>query len=183
MGTMATAFAHGVAAVALGSVYAASSVSGASMPARFWALSIACSALPDLDVVGLGLGIPYGSVWGHRGITHSLFFAAWLSVAVVILGFPNTARFSQTWWMLAGYFFIVTASHGLLDAMTNGGLGVAFFAPFDTGRYFLPWRPIEVSPIGIAAFFTSRGLEVLKNEFAWIWIPSLAIICALRMLK
>src|SRR6267378_8050335 len=44
------------------------------------------------------------------------------------------------------FFFLATASHGLLDAMTNGGLGVAFFAPFCDTRYFLPWQPIVVSP-------------------------------------
>jgi hypothetical protein len=37
--------------------------------------------------------------------------------------------------------FLATASHGVLDATTNGGLGVAFFSPFDNRRYFLPWRP------------------------------------------
>jgi inner membrane protein len=79
------------------------------------------------------------------------------------------------WWSLCAYFFAVTASHGLLDAVTNGGLGIAFFAPFDGTRYFLPWRPVEVSPIGLAAFFTARGLEVLKSEFVWIWIPASVI--------
>ena len=70
------------------------------------------------------------------------------------------------------YLFIATASHGLLDAMTDGGLGVAFFSPLDNSRYFLPWRPIRVSPIGITPFFTARGLAVLKSEFVWIWIPA-----------
>ena len=66
---------------------------------------------------------------------------------------------------------LVTASHGLLDAMTNGGLGIAFFAPFDDGRYFLPWRPIEVSPIGAGAFFSEWGLRVIKSELLWVWLP------------
>jgi hypothetical protein len=29
----------------------------------------------------------------------------------------------------ARVLFVVTASHGILDAMTDGGLGIAFFAP------------------------------------------------------
>lgn len=33
--------------------------------------------------------------------------------------------------------------------LTDGGLGVAFFSPFDNKRYFLPWRPIRVSPISV----------------------------------
>jgi inner membrane protein len=60
----------------------------------------------------------------------------------------------------------------LLDAMTDGGLGVAFFAPFSNTRYFLPWTPIRVSPIGVSRFFTERGLAVLKSEVVWIWIPA-----------
>lgn len=28
--------------------------------------------LPDIDVVAFGLGIPYGSTFGHRGFTHSI---------------------------------------------------------------------------------------------------------------
>jgi inner membrane protein len=55
--------------------------------------------------------------------------------------------------------------------MTDGGLGVAFFSPFDNHRYFLPWRPIHVSPIGFERFFTTRGLVVFESEFLWIWLP------------
>src|SRR5260370_19911109 len=33
------------------------------------------SILPDVDVAGFGLGIPYGSLFGHRGFTHSIVFA------------------------------------------------------------------------------------------------------------
>jgi hypothetical protein len=43
--------------------------------------------------------------------------------------------------------------------MTDGGLGAAFFAPFDNKRYFLPWRPIQVSPISVHRFFTPRGFR------------------------
>jgi len=31
-------------------------------------------------------------------------------------------------------------------------------------RDFFPWTPIEVSPIGIAAFLSKRGWFVLKGE-------------------
>jgi inner membrane protein len=53
----------------------------------------------------------------------------------------------------------VKASHGILDAMTDGGLGVAFFSPFDDTRCFFPFRPIKVSPIGLSFF--SCGLDVM----------------------
>ena len=142
----------------------------------------ACSVLPDIDVIGFGFGIRYGDFLGHRGFTHSLVFAALTAAVVTGLLFrrllPSVSQLS-----LWAYFFLATASHGLLDAMTDGGLGVAFFAPLDNSRYFLPWRPIHVSPIGITPFFTARGLAVLQSEFFWIWIPAgllAAVACFLR---
>ena len=124
---------------------------------RFWSLMIACSILPDIDSIGFRLGIPYSSFWGHCGITHSLIFAAILGVCVAA-GF---SRIFRRLWMLAILLFAVTATHGILDAMTDGGLSIAFFSPFDLQRYFLPWRPIHVSPIGVGSFFSARGLRIL----------------------
>ena len=83
---------------------------------------------------------------------------------------------------LFAYLFLTTASHGLLDAMTNGGLGVAFFSPFDNSRYFLPWRPIVVSPISVLRFFNPRAQAILLSELIWIWIPAgLLAACALML--
>jgi len=70
---------------------------------------------------------------------------------------------------------VVTASHGLLDALTDGGLGVAFLAPFSGERFFFPWQPIEVSPIGLRRFLSGRGLEVLRSELLWVWLPSILL--------
>lgn len=140
-----------------------------------------CPVLPDLDVIGFGFGIRYGDFWGHRGFTHSLAFAALLA-AVVLLGFkrdlPTPSRLS-----LWTYLFLATASHGFLDAMTDGGLGVAFFSPFDNHRYFLPWTPIRVSPIGFRSFFTDYGLAVLESELLWIWLPSALLTASAWLLR
>ena len=57
------------------------------------------------------------------------------------------------------YFFLCAASHGVLDAMTNGGLGVAFSPLFDTTRYFFPVRPVLVSLIEIGEFFSEYGVR------------------------
>ena len=119
--------------------------------------------------------------WGHRGFTHSLAFAALLAAAVSLSSGwlrPQIRRFS-----LFVYLFLATASHGLLDAMTDGGLGVAFFSPFNNRRYFLPWRPIRVSPIGITRFFSTRGLAVLKTEMMWIWVPSIFVVLLVLALR
>lgn len=170
---MPTIFTHAFAAAALGHVYARR-----EMPARFWLLSALCAVLPDADVAGLFLGVRYGDMLGHRGLSHSLAFAAAAGVAVSLVFFRDArAETGRGRWALAGYFAAVTASHGALDALTDGGLGVAFFAPFDAGRYFLPWTPISVSPIG-ADFFGGRGLRVLASEFVWVWLPALALVAA-----
>jgi inner membrane protein len=150
------------------------------IPKRVWAIGAVCSMLPDADVIGFRFGIHYGDFWGHRGFTHSMFLAAFIAAVAMIFAFHlNTRGFSRL--MLWTYFFLATASHGVLDAMTDGGLGVAFFAPFDNQRYFFPWRPIRVSPIGVRRFFSERGLAVLRSELLWIWIP--AIILALVALS
>jgi inner membrane protein len=127
--------------------------------------------LPDIDVIGFRFGVRYGDFWGHRGFTHSLLFASILAALALVVGFPHAlSGLSRAWLWL--YFFVAAASHGFLDAMTNGGLGVAFFSPFDNTRYFLPWRPILVSPISVTRFFSERGLAVLQSELIWIWIPA-----------
>ena len=174
---MPTTFTHTFFAVAAGGA-----ISRRRMPARFWILLAICAVLPDLDVIGLRLGVPYDSVFGHRGLMHSLPFAAALSIAAVLLGFREPPLFSRKWWALLGCLFVVCASHGLLDAMTNGGLGVALFSPFAEARYFLPWRPIQVSPIGIRNSLTVWGIRTILSEILWIWIPmSLLWLAARRM--
>ena len=138
---------------------------------RFWCSVVPCSWLPDGDVVGMRLGIHYADMLGHRGLSHSLFFAALAGVLVgMLLGRSRGERRS-----LAFLFFLVTASHGVLDAMTDGGLGVAFFAPFRADRYFLPWRPIHVAPLGVSAAVSGRWLRVLESEMRSVWVPALTL--------
>lgn len=173
---MASAFSHAAAALVIGKLAPFS-----LKPAKFWWLSIGCSLLPDADVLGLAFGVPYGDMFGHRGLTHSLVFACLLSIVVVESLFRAVERGSRRWWQLITYFFIVTASHGILDAMTDGGLGVAFLAPFDNSRYFFPWRPVMVSPIGVAPFFSRYGLNVLLSEVVWIWAPLVMVLLMVKV--
>jgi inner membrane protein len=128
-----------------------------------------CSIVPDLDIVGFEFGIEYGDMLGHRGFTHSIFFAALLAVFVTFVFFQNS---SGSQLLIFLFLFISTLSHPVLDALTNGGLGVGFFAPFSNERYFFAYRPIEVSPIGVRDFFSGRGLKVLLSELGWVWLPS-----------
>jgi inner membrane protein len=146
-------------------------------------LGVVCSVLPDLDVLGFRFGVPYGHVLGHRGLSHSIAFAVSLSVSLAWL-LPIAAQPSPALrLMLFGFLCLSTLSHGILDALTNGGLGVAFFAPFDNRRLFFPWRPIRVSPISVSAFLSTAGVRVLHNELQWIWLPAVLVMGLLTWLR
>lgn len=172
---MPTPVTHAVAALAIGGPWYRGEI-----PKRIWVAAATCSAIPDLDAIGFRFGIRYQDFWGHRGFTHSIIFAALLAAALtlVLRHTRGIARLS-----LFFYLFVATASHGLLDAMTNGGLGVAFFSPFDNRRYFLPWRPIRVSPIAVSRFFNLRAVGILETELIWIWLPSAIFALAVFLFR
>ncbi len=174
---MASIFAHAFSAYALGKTF-----SKEIQTTKFWILGILCAILPDADVVGFKFGIAYEDFWGHRGFSHSLIFALLLGILITLL-FYNKHIFSKTAIYLIVFFTVCTASHGILDAMTTGGLGIAFFSPFDNTRYFFPWRPIQVSPIGASKFFSIWGLKVLLSEVIWIGIPGSIYILVIRFFK
>jgi inner membrane protein len=142
-----------------------------SVPGRLAAVACVASVLPDIDALGFAAGIPYDSPFGHRGLTHSLFFALLIGLSCAALAGHLRAPAG----IVFAVVFLSAASHGVLDALTTGGMGVAFFSPFSNTRYFLPWRVIRVSPIGIAPFFSAWGIAVLKSELTWIWAPCAAI--------
>ena len=175
---MPSVIAHSVVAVASGKAFAPRGI-----PRRFWFFSIVCSVIPDADVIGFFFGIPYGHIIGHRGFFHSPFFGLLLSIFLVCVFFRNEKIFSKRWWFYSSYFFLLTASHGVLDALTNGGLGIALLSPFDNTRYFFPWSPIIVSPIGFKAFFGNWGLRVIKSELLWIWLPALLIVIVSMLIR
>jgi len=130
----------------------------------------ALSLLPDADVVGFALGVNYGDPWGHRGATHSFTFSVVVGVAVGLAA----GWFKRPALRLAGarsgqagrtalIASLVLASHAILDTMTDGGLGCALLWPFDLTRYFAPWRPIPVAPIGLAFFSPYGGIIALTE--------------------
>ncbi|AUP80123.1 metal-dependent hydrolase [Flavivirga eckloniae] len=134
------------------------------------ALAILSTILPDLDVVGFKMGIPYSHPLGHRGFTHSILFSmVWAFVLMITLG----RKHKLIWFCV---IFLSTLSHGILDAMTSGGMGVGFFIPFNNDRFFFPFRSIQVSPIGVKEFFTEWGVKVLFSEFKYVYIPSFFIL-------
>lgn len=163
---MATPLSHLAVPLAL-----ALALGGDIVPPGLMRLALVCAVLPDIDALGLWLGIPYEHPFGHRGFTHSLPFAVALAGAGTLLA-PAPAAEPMT---VFGVLLVSAASHGLIDAMTNGGLGIAFFSPFSNRRSFLPWRVIEVSPLRPSALVSRRGFEVLRSEMRWVWLPCLAL--------
>ncbi len=156
-------------------------------PLRDSRVRIACVAaglavLPDADVIAFALDIPYAHPLGHRGFSHSLLFALLIAPLALRLFLPQIALRSREGLRVALVFALATASHGLLDAMTDAGLGVAFFLPFDDTRYFLPFRGLRTSPIGVAGFL-ERGGPILQNELQWIVVPCLAGVALLAGLR
>lgn len=173
---MASAPSHAVFALALGACLAPAG----TLHRRTLMLGAALAVLPDVDAVGYWLGVPTHSLIGHRGLTHSLTFALVVGVSAAFL-LARSAGSARLRRQIALYFVLAMMSHGLLDACTNGGPGVAFFSPFSNARYFFPFRPLVVSPIGVQGVLGERGLRILASEARWILLPS-ALLASLGML-
>ncbi len=127
----------------------------------------ALSLAPDLDVIGMRFGVPYGAEWGHRGATHSVVLAV---VAAAVIAFASRRSHPLRWF--APIAVAVLVSHGLLDAMTDGGRGVALLWPWSLERFFFAWRPIPVAPIGLR-ILSPHGIGLMIWEailFAPAWL-------------
>jgi inner membrane protein len=150
---MASAITHFIVGAALGLPFR-----GLLRP---WAIPVSCGLLgvaPDLDAVIMrAFEIPYSSFFGHRGFFHSPFFLILFSTALAaIVAGRAFAPLAILWACCA-------ITHPLLDALTDGGLGVMLLFPFSEARLFFPWRPIYVSPLSIASFFDEAG-DILRSE-------------------
>lgn len=126
---MASIFGHALTAFALGKPATKKLYSF-----KLVFIGMVCSILPDADVIGFRFGVAYKSFWGHRGFSHSFFFAALLAMLLSISFYHSKKTKEKT--IIAVYLFLCTASHGILDACTDGGKGVALLSPFNNTRYF-----------------------------------------------
>jgi inner membrane protein len=191
---MCSAITHSLVGLAIARVG-----TSARMPARYWVAAALLAAAPDLDAIGysLGLGPPGGSIWSHRGLTHSLPFA------VVVAGVGTLALFSHRiaestrgvamanlgWgspiprWQVWLIFAVAMASHGLSDMATNGGAGIALFSPATAWRSKWAFTPVEVSPLSIGAFFSEWGVRVLWSELRWVLLPVGVVVAAVELVR
>ncbi|GAB3348681.1 metal-dependent hydrolase [Lysobacter tyrosinilyticus] len=170
---MPTVLTHAIVPLALGAA-----LGKRTIPRRLLIAGAMAAMLPDFDVVAFKFGIAYADDFGHRGASHSLLFA----VCVGLLGAFGAGALQCKRTLAGCWLFACTASHPLLDALTNGGLGVALMWPWSDARLFAPWRPIAVSPIG-AGFFSGRGIAVLASEFCWVWLPTLGLSLTIGVVR
>jgi inner membrane protein len=75
---------------------------------------------PDLHVIGMRFGVPYGATSGHRGATHS-------HVVAVAIAFAFTTRREHSLWWFAPIATAVLTSHGLLHARRTGDVVLRFY--------------------------------------------------------
>ncbi len=167
---MPTLFTHPAVPLALGLGLGRRTISR-----RLLLVGVALSILPDVDVVAFLFSIPYSAALGHRGFTHSLMFAA----VVALFGAVLLRRYQERFVPALVFLFVAAVSHGVLDAFTNGGLGITFFWPFSLERYFAPVHMIEVSPLSASRLFSPRGVTVLLSEFLWVWLPCIGLYIVL----
>lgn len=138
------------------------------LPVRVMLAGVVLSMLPDADVIGLKTGMAYAAEWGHRGASHSIMLG--LVGALVALVVMRPQRKAIAFAFLA----LSAISHGLLDALTSGGLGPALLWPWTQERFFAPVTPIRVSPFAWD-FKGHRALAVLASEARWVWLPCAAL--------
>jgi inner membrane protein len=170
---MPTIFTHPAVPIAIGYGLGSNII-----PPRLIVAGIAASIIPDLDMLAFKFGIAYSDQFGHRGASHSLAFAAMLGMIAAAVAPALRAR------RLTAFLFVTlsAASHGLLDMLTNGGLGVAVLWPYTTERYFFPWRVIEVSPFSLWQFLGLKGWRVVGSELLWVWLPAALVFILIAIL-
>jgi inner membrane protein len=115
-------------------------------------------------------------MFGHRGITQSVAFAAAAAAACVFFLFRRDPPRLRA--RVGAVLLLAGLSHPLLDACMASGLGVALLAPFSAARFHSPLRPILVTPANENRFLDEGGIRVTNSEILWIWFPALTVLFA-----
>lgn len=178
---MATLTTHAAVAVmftipALRSPRLREALPGLLLPLSVCLLATVC----DLDTGGRRLlGIPTQSVFSHRALFHSPFFAIVCSAGLAALTARMRGRdlFAPLWLMWGAAML----SHPLLDALTDGGRGLMLLLPFSKARLFFPWHPIHTPPAGTLPLGW-RALVVRASELPF-WLAAAGIGMAGLLLR
>ena len=118
--------------------------------------------LPDADVFLTPLGSHDSIVSGHRGASHSLLMAASIAIAGGLLA--RRYGWSGIRTMLA--VMLAIGSHGLLDALGEGGRAIPLFWPLSEHRFRAPWQFLPDAPRGLK-FISWHGLVDAVLEFVY----------------
>jgi inner membrane protein len=144
-----------------------------------WRLVIAAafaSAAPDLDWFSTHLlHVPPGSVYAHRGATHSLFVALTAGLLASL-----AHRRLGVGPLTAGVVVAAAmASHGILDMMTDSVQPVAYLWPLSSVRLFADWRPFHSSEVHMAHVFSQTWAR-FRSELWQLIIPMFALAAVIR---
>jgi inner membrane protein len=141
---------------------------------------VLCGCLPDLDVVTYALEIRANEPLGHRGLFHSLL--ASIVLAAVATWFVGRGLDRRGPEHRRVFFFLLfsAASHGVLDALTQGEVGVALFAPFSPVRVASPWKLLPACPVGLTEYLGYFGLLTLANEVLYAAAPVALAVSLVR---
>jgi inner membrane protein len=168
---MATTYTHAaVVGVGIAQLYTPRRLRG-----LYWVLAALLAVFPDFDAFS---SAAYGALLGHRGITHTLVFSLWLALVAASLSYRSLRG---NWCALSGVFFLALASHGLLDALTRGGMPIPFFWPVTNQRYG-NWGPIPVSDLSFE-IPDPRQSRALRSELLWVWLPTGGFISVVMLLR
>lgn len=146
-------------------------------------LCIVCVLIPDIDALGFFMHLRYSSVFGHRGLTHSILFAGLFPLAILFLFYRNNSLNKKQKFRLYLLFFIATVSHCAVDGLTSGGKGIAYFFPFYNKRIFLPYHPIGGENAGQVKSVSEWLWQIVRYEMLWLGMPSLLMVIARSMLN
>jgi inner membrane protein len=133
-------------------------------------LFAAFSLLPDADLILVALGGHDSGAVGHRGASHSLVTALMVGVACGLfarrMGFPALRT--------AIAITVAVGSHGLLDALGEGGRGIPLLWPFSDHRFMSPWRVLPDAP-RVEDYLSHAGAVSLIAEFCY-FLPLMAYV-------
>jgi inner membrane protein len=162
---VASPWAHAIVGAAAGALY-----QSPRDRRRVITLAAICAVVPDLDLIGWPLGVSTFTLFGHRGLSHSIAFAVALGVGAAMALLPGAPRRDRV--VAAAVLILATATHSVLDAMTTySPTGPAFWAPFSNQRYRFSWMPLT----GAGGFETDFGREAL-----YACLPALVLIVVIE---
>jgi len=131
--------------------------------------------LPDVDVIDSRLTCNMGFVGPSRD-TIRFSFAALVGVAARCF----SSKRAQLLWN-ASLLFLDDCVSWFSDAMTNGGLGIAFLLAVRSDAILFSVKPILVSRLDSAILRNERRCAC--SEIIYVWLPALAIGLALYGLR